>query len=543
MRGTLLKTMVVAVGSLYTLPSAAQVFTHAWQASGTANQCVSAIRFTSTGHVIEVISGGGPVVIGTDTLPYPASSYLASYSASGALDWVVPVGDQLLNPGNMRRSALAVTADDTIHFVGTFSDTAMIGDTLLAIPGLNLFLATFTTSGEQVRVRVIGSGLRPVALEPVPSGDLVLGATSRDTSFMIGTATLNTFANMGVDILLARMDRHGNIIWHDQSGGPSYLSDNIADLAVHPDGSIAITGHIRSDAQFDTILQTVPSINPNGFVARYDAGGTAQWVKLFGYEPEAVDVDADGNCYVAGFGANHIDPADIISGNPSGVHYLASIDSVGEVNWVVMPDDGNYGFARDIEVNADGDVWVVGNHRTLLSVGSLAATAAGGEAWMVFKTDRFGTAQWVILSGSGNTTSDIEALCIAVDDSCGVAVGGTYWTSGSWDLGALSVPQPNTEDALTAILDECDLVTGTTRPAAVDREWSIHPNPATDRITIDLPDDPRGSLRILDVQGRSCPDRQLNGGVRKVELSLSPGLYMVTWLSVEGCSTRRLVVE
>ncbi|MBP7516126.1 MAG: hypothetical protein KA791_16375, partial [Flavobacteriales bacterium] len=471
MRGTLLKTMVVAVGGLCTLPSAAQVFTHAWQASGTANQDVTAIRFTSTGHVVEVITGAGPVVIGTDTLPYPASSYLASYSASGALDWVAPVGHQLLNPGYMRRSALAVTSDDTIHFVGTFTDTGMIGDTVLTAPGNNVFLATFTSDGDLVRVRIIGGELRPVALEPMPGGDLVLGATSRDTTFMIGSTTLSTYGSEGVDILLTRMDRHGNIIWYDQSGGASYLSDNIADLAVHPDGAIAITGRIRSDAQFDTILQTVPDINPHGFVARYSAGGTAQWVKLFGYEPEAVAVDADGNCYVAGFGANHIDPADIISGNPSGVHYLASIDSVGEVNWVVMPDDGNYGFARDIAVNANGDAWVAGNHRTLLSVGGLAASAAGGEALMVFKTDRFGTAQWVSLSGSGNATSDIEALCIAVDDSCGVAVGGTYWTSGSWDLGALSVPQPNTGDALTAILDGCDLSTGAVPPVPAEQEW------------------------------------------------------------------------
>lgn len=533
----------MALCSLWMPPTNAQVFTHAWQASGTGAQNVTAIRFTSTDHLVQVITGG-VVAIGTDTLPYAASSYLASYSSSGTLDWVAPVGGQLLIPGYLKRSALAVTADDTIHFVGTFTDTGMVGDTVLNVPGNNVFLATFTTAGELVRVRIIGSELRPVALEPTPDGDLVLGATSRDTTFMIGTAALNTFANMGVDILLARMDRHGNIIWHDQSGGPSYLSDNIADVAVHPDGAIAITGRIRSDSQFDTILQTVPSINPHGFVARYNADGSAQWVKLFGYEPEAIGVDAHGVCYVIGYGAsNHIDPADIISGNPSGWHYLASIDSTGEVNWVVTPDDGNVGSAHDIAVNADGDVWVAGYHRTMLSIGGLAANAAGTSAWMVFKTDRFGTAQWVSLSGSGNTTSNIEALCIAVDDSCGVAVGGAYSTSGSWDLGTLNIPQPNTGDALTTILDGCELTTDAPRPGVVDRDWSIHPNPATDWITIALSGDERGSLRIVDVHGRSCTDRQLNGGARRIELDLPPGLYMVMWSTDEGCSTRRLVVE
>lgn len=186
---------------------------------------------------------------------------------------------------------------------------------------------------------------------------------------------------------------------------------------------------------------------------------------------------------------------------------------------------------------------MAGNHRTLLSVGGLATSAPGGEALMVFKTDRFGTAQWVSLSGSGNATSDIEALCIAVDDSFGVVVGGTYLTSGSWDLGALNMPQPNTGDALTAILDPCGLATGKTRPAALDRAWSIHPAPATDRITIELPADARGSLMVMDVQGRSLHDRQVHGGARMIELGLPPGLYTVLRSSDAGCSTRRLVVD
>lgn len=535
--------MILSVVGLCALSAGAQVFNAAWQASGTANENVTAIRFNSTGHVIEVITGGGSVVIGADTLPYTASSYLASYSTDGTLDWVVPVGAQLLLAGYLRRSALAVTDDDTIHFAGTFTGEGMVGDTLLSAPGLNLFLATFTSGGDLVRVRIIGNELRPLALEPAPGGDLVLGATSFNTNFMIGSTALTNYGNQGVDILMARMDRHGNIIWYDQSGGPGFYSDNLADLAVHPDGAISLTGRIRSDAVFDAILQTVPSVNPHGFVARYDAGGAAQWVKLFGYEPEAVDVDADGNCYVLGSGGSHIDTADIISGNYAGSHYLASIDNVGEVNWVLYPDDGNIGFAHDVVVNADGDAWVAGYHRTLLSVSSLATSASGNNAWMVHKTDRFGTAEWVSLSGSANATSNIEALCIAVDGDCGVAVGGTYSTTGPWTIWAVNVPASTNFNALTTILDGCDIVTGIVPSVALDREWSIHPNPATGQFNIDLPDDARGNLRIMDAQGRSYLDRQLHDDARTIDLMMVPGLYLVTWSSVEGCSSRRLVVE
>lgn len=525
------------------MPSNAQVFTQAWQTSGIGPQGISAIRHTTNGQVIQVITGG-VVAIGADTLSYPSSSYLASYTSAGALEWLVPVGEQPLIPGYLVRSALAVTAQDTIHFVGTFTDTGMVGDSLLSVPGNSVFLATFTMAGELVRVRIIGSELRPVALEPMPDGDLVLGATSRPTSFTIGTAALTAYGNTGIDIVLARMDRQGNVLWYDQAGGPSYLSDNIADVAVHPDGAIAITGRIRSNAQFGSIQQPVPDINPHGFVARYSATGAAQWVKLLGYEPEAIGVDAYGNCYVTGYGAgSHIDPADIISGDPNGWHYLASLDSTGAVNWVLAPDDANVGAAHDIAVSAEGDVWVVGEHRALLSVGGLTAEAAGTSAWMIYKTDRFGTVQWVSLSGSDNTTSNIEALCLAVDDSCGVAVGGAYSTSGSWDLGAISIPQSNNGDALTTIMDECELTTGASSRGNMERDWSIHPNPATDRITIDLPDDPRGSLRIVDLHGRTCSVRQLNGGGSMIDLSLPPGMYLVLWVTEGGCSTRRLVVE
>jgi len=515
----------------------------AWQASGANNESVNAVRFTSSGEVIEVIASVGAVVIGTDTLPGAPATYLARYSAGGVLEGVVPVGAPPLLPLYLRRSALALTTGDTIHFAGTFTNSGTIGDTLLAAPGTNLFLATFTGDLELVRVRIIGSNLRPVALEPTADGDLVLGATSWQTTFTIGTTTLNNYGNQGVDILLAKLDRFGNVIWYDRSGGPGFYSDNIADVAVHPDGAITITGHIRSDAQFDTILQVVPTVNPNGFVARYDAGGSAQWVKLLGYEPEAVGADASGTCYVTGFGGSYIDPADIISGNPAGYHFLAAIDSTGSVDWVVMPDDGNIGFAHDLVANASGDVWVSGYHRTTLSVGGLAMAAPGGDAWMVFKTDRFGTVQWVSLTGSGNTTSNIEAVCLAVDDSCGIVVGGTYSTSGTWLAGAATVPASTYYDALTVLLDECGITTASGPFMDPVGSWSVAPNPASDRLRIHLPHEATGRVAIVDSQGRSCMERAVSGPDMTLDFDLSPGLYMVTWTSRGVPYTQRVVVR
>ena len=100
-------------------------------------------------------------------------------------------------------------------------------------------------------------------------------------------------------------------------------------------------------------------------------------------------------------------------------------------------------------------------------------------------------------------------------------------------------------DAPYFILDDVELfgsAMGAPEPGALilDR---IHPNPASDRITIELPHDARGNLTIRDAQGRACLERQLNGDAQVIDLNLSRGFYMVIWSTPEGWSTQRLVVE
>ncbi len=530
-------TLLCLVCALALTGARAQLVTDAWALSGTLTEATTALRPLSTGALIATLHLQGTVMLGNDTLG-PGGSYLVRLGNGGTVDWWRPVGDPLLLPYYLRRSALCVGADDTIRFVGTITTSGTVGDTVLTSPGIGLFLATFTPTGDLVRVRLIGQGLRPVALEETASGDLVLGCNTMQNTFTVGTTTLTTYGDQGADMVVVRMDRTGTVQWYDQAGGPGFYTDNLSDLAVHPDGAVSITGHIRSNAQIGGLTQTVPTINPNGFVARYAPNGAGQWVTMLGYEPEAVGADGTGHTYAVGYGGSYIDPNDVVSGNPAAWHYLARLDSTGDVNWVLLPDDNNVGRAHDLWVNAAGDCWVAGYHSSAVSIGGIAASAPGAEAMLVYHVNHAGAVQWVRLDGSTNGTSAMQATCVTVRDSCDLAIGGYFTTSGAWALDGFPMPTSTYQDAVVARLDGCTLTTAL--PATdVAPALLLRPDPAGDGCVVLWNGTSPGTLLVLDAMGRLLFSGSIAPGTTLRVPMARPGLHLVTVLSATGRSTQR----
>lgn len=530
-------TLLCFVCALTLTGARAQSVTDAWALTGTMTEATTALRPLSTGPLIAALHLQGTVVLGNDTLG-PGGSYLVRLGNGGTVDWSRPVGDPLLLPYYLRRSALCVGADDTIRFVGTITTSGAVGDTVLTSPGIGLFLATFTPTGDLVRVRLIGQGLRPVALEETASGDLVLGCNTMQNTFTVGTTTLTTYGNQGVDMVVVRMDRTGTVQWYDQAGGPGFYSDNLSDLAVHADGAVSITGHIRSDAQIGGLAQSVPTINPNGFVARYSPNGAGQWVTMLGYEPEAVGADGSGHTYAAGFGGSYIDTNDIVSGNYAAGHYLARLDSTGDVNWVLLPDDNYFGRAHDLWVNGAGDCWVAGYHSSAVSIGGIAASAPGAEAMLVYQVNDAGAVQWVRLDGSTNGTSAMQATCVTVRNSCDLAIGGYFTTSGTWALDGFPMPTSTYQDAVVARLDGCTLTTAVPATAAAPA-LLLRPDPAGNGCVVQWSGTAPGTVLVHDALGRLLFTGPIApGGMQTVPIARH-GMYLVTVFSAEGRSTQR----
>src|SRR6187549_3421133 len=108
-----------------------------------------------------------------------------------------------------------------------------------------------------------------------------------------------------------------------------------------------MTGYFRSDSWFDTIMMPdLHSENNNGFVSKYSSAGQAQWVEPMGYGPYGIDTDSSGNAYVTGYhyGMYGYDSL-LVSGIANSHHYLAKFDGVGNIDWILTPNDPTWGSA------------------------------------------------------------------------------------------------------------------------------------------------------------------------------------------------------
>ena len=445
-----------------------QTYTQTWYGTGSSVEGISDVCFNSQGHVLAVIMFRQVAVFNGDTLPYAGHLYLTSISPLGDVEWITPVGHHT-DWYNVEPSEIVLDEDDNIYFAGRYGTDAHVGDTVLTRnTENNTFIAKFSSAGDLVWVRHVASGLSTNGIDRASNGDLVLGGWTRGSTMIIGTDTVNILGNQGSDIVLVKLDANGDILWYDRAGGSGWYEDYCDDVAFDPNGDILMTGWVRSDAYFDTIQLAAFSTNNNGFVAKYSSNGVAQWVTRTGYGPSSIGVDASGNCYVSGY-TYTMGPLDlIISGNWEAWQFLSRLDTDGHVQWIVMPNDVNFGNSGDMFTDDMGNCWITGNHRDSLSLGPFIMTAPGMNSLLVFKADANGTIEWMDLRGSTASTSTFRGTAIACDDSCRLIIGGRYGSSEPWWLGTNPLPiTVGNDDAFIARMETCDLVTGTTpRPVA-----------------------------------------------------------------------------
>lgn len=165
------------------------------------------------------------------------------------------------------------------------------------------------------------------------------------------------------DILLASMDKSGNVLWHTYMGSEKY-QDTGNDIAVSQNGDIFVVG--RSELGWGEPLHAF-----NGFydalVAKFDANGNRLWHTFLGsaYADEAcaVNTSPDGFIFVAGNSigswGNPINPH---SGNDDG--FIAKMDSAGNILWNTFIDFGAGESCKVITLDKTGDIIVAGTSET-----------------------------------------------------------------------------------------------------------------------------------------------------------------------------------
>jgi hypothetical protein len=217
--------------------------------------------------------------------------YLARYNADGTLAWARGVG----GCADVLSNDIAVLPDGSSIIVGTFRNNIVFGEsesnqtefsTENPREQFDAFIAKYSPDGSLAWARrIVGSSedeLSSIAVYP-DGGFVVSGRFFAIPTFGPGEINETSVVTTGAaDILFARYDAEGRIIWVKQINGVGH--DGPTAISVMPDDSLVLSGSFQDDATFGPGEQneiTLPASDEvrtyAHFIARYESDGKLRW--------------------------------------------------------------------------------------------------------------------------------------------------------------------------------------------------------------------------------------------------------------------------
>ncbi|MGD2110327.1 MAG: SBBP repeat-containing protein [Phycisphaerae bacterium] len=203
-------------------------------------------------------------------------------------------------------------------------------------------------------------------------------------SITIGTTTFTTATSTDTDLWVAKFDPDGNVLWAHAAGSvPDNMFDTPADvgeaIAVDADGNCYLAGFFtRNSITFGSV--TLIEGDGSFFLVKYDPGGNVLWVRQADSvctvcnDPAAVmAVDGNGNVFVTGIPLN----GDIDFGPfalSNTTFFFAKYDTDGTPVWAVGPEAGGSAQSHGVAVDGAGNVYLVGRFSVGMTIGALSLT-------------------------------------------------------------------------------------------------------------------------------------------------------------------------
>ncbi len=193
--------------------------------------------------------------------------------------------------------------------------------------------------------------------------------------------------------------------------------DRAEDLAVDDDANIYVVGYTYGN------LAQANAGGEDGFINKYDENGRLTWTRQIGTakndEIEAITVDKDHNCYIAGSTGGSMGKYTNAGMNDC---FVAKLSQDGQLVWLTqfgsVGDDWSLGIVRDDA----GNIYMCG-----YTDGRLGAERFGQEDGFVVKFNGEGTQQWVKQFGTG---SNDQLYSLVLDKTGDICIAG--FTKGDW---------------------------------------------------------------------------------------------------------------
>ncbi len=274
------------------------------------------------------------------------------------------------------------------------------------------------------------------------NGDIIVSGSYSEAEFLT-KAGITTGRQMDIGFYIARYSTDGALKWLvkgiDQNPGSFYpalwnysFNGSALDIAIDSDDNIYVTGWLDMDfLLYSNDGKVIPfDFYQEGYVMKLDSNGIYKWhTGMHAALGTAIDIDDSNNIYIGGR-YHHTATFFSLSGssiqmgsNSVGLTFIMKLDSIGEIQWVTdfSNSTNNYYYhMSDLAADADGDVYIIGQHSSPITFNSVSgpnitASASPGSnpnAYVV-KYNSAGDAQW------GHT---IESSPFGFDDALSIEV-------------------------------------------------------------------------------------------------------------------------
>ena len=320
------------------------------------------------------ISSSHNVNLGNLTLQTVGSynAFLAKINPNGSYDWVKHLKSN--NPFETKcPCTVRVDSSDNIWVTSLYHVSSQ-------------FLLKYNPNGQLLNSTKIDGGNVKIHATTSDANDNLYFAGEFDGTFSViinGTSQSLTYESPGADLLVGKMDTHGNFLWAKKAEQSSQIS-RIYDIAIKGTDEIYLTGYFY--ATFEIANTTLDAGgNSNGFLAKINSTGDWQWLKEMDcsctVEMRSIAADVSGNLYVGGYQTNGLVTYGngISNAGSSGAKdaILAKYDGNGIAQWAKSFGSNNDDQARAITSDRQGNLFVTGIFGETVNIGEFQLSTLG----------------------------------------------------------------------------------------------------------------------------------------------------------------------
>lgn len=442
----------VAMAVMSAIPAAAQEVTWMHRMAASFFSFGNAATVDGDGNMYIAGYFGGTLDFGGKTLDGAGFGdlYIAKYDTDRQLEWV----RHGTSPGWNGGRGIAVGADGSVFVAGRIEETTTFDSQTAPSMGENdMVIARYSADGAIRWVRSGGGAgmdwANGVAVD-ASGNSYVVGYYSGGATF--GSHSL--IAEGDHDIFVAAYDPNGTLRWIRSAGGSGV--DEGYGVAVDSDGNVYVTGIVTGTAGFGAV--SYAASGETGFVAKYRADGTIEWVKGGGTASsiESISINGDDEIVVAGsfsgtatFGATAVTSMGLT--DVFVARYTTAGTPTAAWRYGGTGRDGVAGFGQSVEVvaAADGGFFLTAGYQNELTLGATTLTSRGKTDIFVARMLANGEPRWGI---SGGGIEDDNYVSLGADPQGNAYLLGNYF-SPVFQMGPTSLTRYNSVDLVMAKID------------------------------------------------------------------------------------------